>query len=159
MIAASLIFLLAQAPAEAPPLAPHNRTTISAAMADVVMDAAVKDAVARQAAVAIVIVDENGEVVQSLRMDGVRSQFVEIARRKAWTSAFTQQPSRVTREDVMAGQNLILSVDGIVPFRGGMPIMHEGKVVGAVGASGAASETDEAIAVAAVGALAERLSD
>src|SRR5687767_11125863 len=83
VIAASLILLVAQAPAEALPLAPHNRITISAAMADVVMDAAVKDAVARQAAVAIVIVDENGEVVQSLRMDGVRSQFVEIARRKA----------------------------------------------------------------------------
>lgn len=158
MIASTLLLFLTQAPAAAAPVEPQVRNTISAAMADVVIDAAVRDAVARKAAVAIVIVDENGDVVQSLRMDGVRPQFLEIARRKAWTSAFTQQPSRITREEVMAGQDLILSVEDIVPFRGGMPIKHDGRIIGAVGASGAASETDEAIVQAALQALENRLN-
>lgn len=155
----TLMVLAAQvsAPTAAEPLAPQGRTTISAAIADVIIDAAVRDAVARQVAVAIVIVDENGDMVQSLRMDGVRPQFFEIARRKAWTSAFTQQPSRTTREDVIAGQNLILSVPEIVPFRGGMPVKHEGRVIGGVGVSGAASETDDAIAQAALDALKARM--
>jgi glc operon protein GlcG len=80
-------------------------------MADVIMEAAVKDAMARGVSVAIVIVDQTGDIVAARRMDGALPAVFEIARRKAWTSAFSRRPTKEISDDAAAGRG------GILPSR------------------------------------------
>lgn len=133
---------------------PQTRTTISIGMADTLVNAAVKEAETRKLGLAIIVVDEQGSIVLARRMDGALPHSFEIARRKAMTSALTRQPTKVIQEMVAKGDNLILAVDNMLPIEGGLPVFHEGKIVGAIGVSGSPSHIDAAVAQAGLDALA-----
>lgn len=133
---------------------PQTRTTISIGMADTLVNAAAKEAEARKLGLAIVVVDEQGGIVLARRMDGALPHSFEIARRKAMTSAVTRQPTKVVQEMVAKGDNLILAIDNMLPIEGGLPVFHDGKIVGAIGVSGSPSHIDAAVAQAGMDALA-----
>ncbi len=147
----ALTFFAASHPAAA--VEPQTRTTISTGMADVLMEAATKDAENRKLGLAIVIVDEQGNTVLARRMDGALPHSFEIARKKAMTSALTRHPSKIIQDAVAKGDNLILAIENMLPIEGALPVFHKGQIVGAIGVSGSPSHIDAAVAQAGIDAL------
>lgn len=105
--------------------------------------------------VAISIVDSGGHLVAFERMDTTQFASVEVAHAKARTAVGYRRPSKAFQEVVgSGGQGLrILQLPGAIPNEGGVPLVFEGKIVGAIGVSGVTSAQDGQIAAAGVAAL------
>lgn len=107
---------------------------------------------------AIAVVDEGGNVIAVERLDGTFAAGARISEGKARTAALFKRPTKVFEEAIRKGRVSMTALDDFTPLQGGVPIVVEGQVVGAVGVSGAASaEQDEALALAGAGALAGAL--
>jgi uncharacterized protein GlcG (DUF336 family) len=78
---------------------------------------------------------------------------VNIAIGKAKTAVNFKRPTKALEDMIAGGRQVFLAVDGITPLQGGLPVMVDGKLIGAVGVSGVMSSQDEQIAQAAVDAL------
>jgi len=102
--------------------------------------------------VVIVILDDGGHLLWLARMDGATPANAEIALGKARTAAVTRRSTKVW-EDRISGGRLSMLAMPVLPVQGGVPIMHEGQCVGAVGVSGVQSHEDEQIANAGIAAL------
>jgi glc operon protein GlcG len=102
--------------------------------------------------VSIAVVDDAGLVVALERMDGAFPQSSEIAHKKAWTAAMVRLPTKVM-EDMVKDRPALVGFPGQVRVQGGLPILHRGECVGAVGVSGVASHQDEQVARAGIAAL------
>jgi glc operon protein GlcG len=105
--------------------------------------------------VAIAIVDNAGFLVVFERRDNTQLGSVQIALEKAKTSALFRRPTKAF-EDRLAegGANLkLLRLPGGLPMEGGLPILVDGKVIGAIGVSGVTSTQDGIIAQAGLDAL------
>jgi uncharacterized protein GlcG (DUF336 family) len=103
--------------------------------------------------VAIAIVDVSGGLILFHKLDETQSGSIAVAQGKARAAALFKRPSKALEEAIAAGKQAFLSVDGIVPMQGGLPVIVDGKVIGAVGVSGVTSAQDEQVAQAALGAL------
>lgn len=121
-----------------------NHDRASAAVASVV-DAA-------RGPVSVVVTDDHGEVVASVRMDGAALDTYENAYRKAYTAA--RSDATTTRElaaKVAAAPTELASFDPRFSFfLGGVAALQDGRRVGAVGVSGLPGDEDEALAIAAI---------
>ncbi len=106
--------------------------------------------------VTIVIVDENGALLFVERGDGVSINTLEWAQKKARHAALYGSPSREAAEQVKSGNAAALAYPNFFPGQGGLPIKVDGQTIGAIAASGAKSEIDEAIAQAGIEALLKR---
>jgi glc operon protein GlcG len=104
--------------------------------------------------VVIAIVDTGGNVVLLQRLDNAQFGSVEVARQKAWSAA-AFRPTKVFQEAVAGGgANLrILRLEGASPLEGGIPLVADGQIIGAIGVSGVTSEQDAQIAQAGVDSL------
>jgi glc operon protein GlcG len=106
---------------------------------------------------AIAVVDIAGAVIYLERLDDTFPNASEVAIGKARTAALFRKPTRAFEETVNQGRYAMLSVPAVAPFtalQGGVPIELDGKVVGAIGVSGAASAAqDEEIATAGAARL------
>ena len=103
--------------------------------------------------VCIAIVDANGGLIMFQKLDDTQNGSIAVSQGKARTAALFKRPSRLLEEMIAGGKTAFLSVEGIVPLQGGVPVTADGKVIGAVGVSGVTSAQDEQVAMAAVGAL------
>jgi uncharacterized protein GlcG (DUF336 family) len=102
--------------------------------------------------VVVAILDDGGHLLWLARMDGATPLNAEIAIGKGRTAAVSRRPTK-TWEDRIAGGRLSMLGMPVLPVQGGVPIMHEGSCVGAVGVSGVQSHEDEQIANAGIAAL------
>jgi len=102
--------------------------------------------------VAIAIVDAAGELILFHRLDQTQPASLDIAIGKARTAARFRRPTKVLEEAVAGGRTVLLALDG-VPLEGGLPIVVDGRVIGAVGVSGVTSQQDAQVAQAAIDAL------
>ncbi|MCL4212986.1 MAG: heme-binding protein [Gemmatimonadales bacterium] len=103
--------------------------------------------------VSIAITDANGDLLGFLRLDGASLGSVDISLGKARTAARYARPTKVYADRVLADTLTILSVPGVVALQGGLPIVVDGRVIGAVGVSGVTSAQDEQVAAAAIAAV------
>jgi glc operon protein GlcG len=105
--------------------------------------------------VVISIVDPGGHLVLMQRMDDTQFGSVEIARQKAWTAAAFRRSTKVFQDIVASGGEglRLLKLEGASPIEGGLPLVHEGKIIGAIGVSGVTSAQDGIIAQAGVESL------
>ena len=103
--------------------------------------------------VAIAIVDASGGLILFHRLDDVQPASHDIAIGKARTAARFRRPTRALEDAVAGGRTVLLAVEGMVPLEGGVPIVVDGRVIGAVGVSGVTSLQDAQVARAAIGAL------
>jgi uncharacterized protein GlcG (DUF336 family) len=114
---------------------------------------------ARQIGVPMVVsvVDEGGNFIASHRMDDALLVSVDIAQNKAWTSVALKMPTENLAEAGAPGAELYgintTNNGRVVLFGGGIPLLVEGKVVGAVGVSGGSVKQDIQVAEAAVKAF------
>ncbi len=106
--------------------------------------------------VTICIVDENGALLFLEKGDGVSINTEEWAQKKARHAALYGTPSKDGADAFKSGSPFPLSFPNFFPAQGGLPIKVDGQTVGAIAASGAKSEVDEAIAQAGLDALLKK---
>jgi glc operon protein GlcG len=99
------------------------------------------------------VVDAHGELLFFLKMDDVQQGSVDIAQAKARTAARMRRPTKALDDAVAGGRLALLAVDGILPLEGGVPVIFNGVVIGAVGVSGVTSAQDAQVAAAGVRAV------
>jgi glc operon protein GlcG len=115
--------------------------------------AAEAEARKRKAEVTICIVDESGNLLFLQKADGAPLNTIEWAQKKARHSAFYKNPSKDGADALRKGNLDVLAFPDFFPNQCGLPIQVDGQTIGAIAASGAKSEIDEAIAQAAIDAL------
>ena len=98
--------------------------------------AAEAEAKKRGATVVIVVVDDGGNLILLERLDDTQVASVEVGIGKARTAAIFRRPSKVFEDQVKNGRVAALALPGATPLQGGIPITVDGKVIGAIGASG-----------------------
>jgi uncharacterized protein GlcG (DUF336 family) len=126
------------------------------ALADVraIAMAAEAEALARQWAVTIAIVDDGGHLLWLQRLDGAAPISADIAPAKARTAALGRRESKVYEDVINQGRYSFLSAPGLEGMlEGGVPVLVDGQCVGAVGVSGVKSSEDAQIARAGIAAL------
>jgi glc operon protein GlcG len=107
--------------------------------------------------VVISVVDSGGQLVAMSRLDNTQFGSIDVARDKAYSAVAFRRPTKAFQDAVgQGGENLrILKLAGASPLEGGIPIIIDGKVVGAVGVSGVTSQQDAQIARAGIEALSK----
>lgn len=103
--------------------------------------------------VSIAVTDANGDLIGFLKLDGASVGTVQISQGKARTAARFGRPTKVYADRVLTDTLTFLSVDGLIALQGGLPITVGGRVIGAVGVSGATSAQDEQVAAAAIATI------
>jgi len=131
---------------------------ITLVQARAVLAAAQAEAIANKWAVVIAIVDTGGHLVALERMDVTQYGSVDVALGKATTSAAFRRSSKAFQDLVAAGGEGLrtLSLPGATPIEGGLPLIHEGRIIGAIGISGVTSVQDGQIARAGAAVLAPK---
>jgi glc operon protein GlcG len=99
---------------------------------------------------AFAVVEPSGELVAFARMDDVPYASIRLAQQKARTSARLRMTTALMEERVQGGRSALLSSDEVIAVGGGVPILAGGRVVGALGVSGASAAEDASIAAATV---------
>jgi glc operon protein GlcG len=104
---------------------------------------------------AIAVVDPSGLLVYFEKMDGVQNGSSEVAIDKARSAALFKRPTKVFMDAVAGGGEgmRFLSLRGAVPVEGGVPLIKDGKIIGAIGLSGGAGEQDSQCAKAGAAAF------
>ena len=120
-----------------------------------VMAAAEAEAVKNNWAVVIAVIDSGGHVVILHRLDNVQLSSIDISQGKAKTALMFKRPTKVLDDAISSGGTGLrfLALKDIVPLEGGVPIVLDGKIIGAIGVSGVLSAQDAQIARAGVDAL------
>ena len=135
-----------------------EKKVLSLAAARKVIASAEAEAKARNLGVVIVVVDDTGNIIQLTRMDSAQVASVNVGIGKARTAAIYRRPSRVFEEQIKNGRVAALALADATPLQGGVPILIDGKVVGAVGVSGDSPQADEEIAMTGAKAIEGRLT-
>lgn len=123
--------------------------------AEKIMAAAIQEASKNNWTMAIAIVDIGGKLVLFKKMDNTQIGSIDVAISKATTANNFKRATKVF-EDAVAGGGLglrVLSLPGVTPLEGGELIMLNGKILGAIGVSGAQSSQDGQVARAGLNAL------
>lgn len=127
---------------------------ISLARAEAVIHAAVAEAKKRNWKMNVAVADSGGNLVAFERMDGAMLASIQIAIHKARVAATFRRPTKVIEEGVnMMHLNYLLAFDDIIASRGGVPLIEQGKIIGAIGSSGGADSQDEVVSKAGVAVL------
>jgi uncharacterized protein GlcG (DUF336 family) len=146
----------AQQPAAAPPPPPPPYgPAITLEQAKKVMAGAEAEAKKNKWNVVISILDSGGNLVMVQRMDGAQFGSLEVAREKAYSAVAFRRPTKVFQDLIeQGGANLrLLRLSGASVLEGGIPIVVDGKLIGAVGVSGVTSQQDAQIGRAGIDSL------
>jgi glc operon protein GlcG len=104
----------------------------------------------------IAILDSGGQLVLLARMDNAQWGSVEIAKEKARSAVALRRPTKALQDAVaQGGANLRLLAIGYSVLEGGIPIVHDGKIIGSVGVSGGTSPQDAQVGQAGIDALSK----
>ncbi len=130
-----------------------DKKALTLAEARKAVAAATAEAKANNWNVVIAVVDDAGYPLSIDRLDNTQRPSVDIAVGKAKTAALFRRPSAALEEAINKGRTALLSAEGYVFMQGGVPIIVNGEVIGAVGVSGVRADQDEQVATAGVKAV------
>lgn len=130
---------------------------ITLAMAKTIMVAAEREANANNWPMAIAIVDSTGHLVLFQRTDHTQLASMEVSVGKATTAVRFKRPTKAFEDAIGAGGAgaRVITLPGVVALEGGVPIVHGGQVIGAIGVSGMLSAQDAQVAFAGLAAIAD----
>jgi len=122
---------------------------ISAEKAEAAIKAAAAEAKKRGWPLNIAVVDSGANLVAFLRMDGAQIGSIAISDHKARAAAKYRRPTKVFEEAIQKKDlKYLLTLDDIIASRGGIPLIEDGKIIGAIGCSGATGAQDEVVCMA-----------
>lgn len=152
--AAALLVLPCVTNAQAPAAPPAYGLGISMDAAKKALAAAEAEAKKNNWPVAIAIVDSSSKLAAFSKMDNTQHGSVDIAIGKATTANNLRRPTKALQDIVAQGGGglRLLAVPGVLPLEGGVPIVVDGKIIGAIGVSGVTSEQDAQVAMAGAAA-------
>jgi uncharacterized protein GlcG (DUF336 family) len=163
MLTAGMAYAQQAAPPAAPPdlnaipdKMPFNLpfgTPIGMERAQGLIQAAVAEANKRGWMMNVAVVDPAGNLVTFARMDGAQLASIAIAEHKARTAATYRRPTRVFEDAMQHGVIYVATLDDVIASRGGIPLVEDGKIIGAVGCSGGTGSQDEAICTVAANTI------
>ena len=117
-----------------------------------VAEAAMKFAKDNGAAPSIAIVDDGGNLLYFVRPENSFAAGANVSIGKARTSAIFKKPTAFFEDTINKGRFTMTALPDFTPLQGGVPILHEGQIIGAIGVSGAKSAAqDEEVAKAGAG--------
>jgi glc operon protein GlcG len=122
---------------------------ISLDRAQAAIFAAVAEAKKRNWKMNVAVADSGGNLVAFQRMDGAMLASIQIAEHKARAAATFRRPTKVFEDGVqLMHLNYLLAFDGIIASRGGIPLIEQGAIIGAIGCSGGTDSQDEIVSSA-----------
>jgi len=139
----------------APPPAPPYGMPIDLGRAIAITEAAMREAKSIGVAKAIAIAEPSGELVYFVRMDGAPYSATELAQAKALAAARYRRPTAAFGEEIAKGHLFFLTFPDMVAAPGGVPLVRDGFIIGAIGVSGGNGAQDVQVAGAAVQALTD----
>lgn len=141
-------------PVAGPKLPPYG-LSITNEQAKKVAAAALAPARANQWTMVVAIVDTGGHLVYLEKLDQTQVGSVEVAIAKAKSSAIFKRPTKMFQERLARGGDglLVLRLKDAIPVEGGLPLIADGKLIGALGVSGGSSAEDEVCAEAGAATL------
>ena len=131
---------------------PDYGTAVNAAAAKKIAAGVIAECQKNSWNVAVAVVDNHGFLVYFERMDNTQTASMDIAVGKARAAATYRRPTRVFMDAINKGGPATATLPGVFASPGGVPIMVDGKVIGAVGVSGVTGDQDEQCAKAGLGA-------
>lgn len=148
LVVAVLAWLALCAPAQAQ--IPQYGANVTLEQAKKVMAAADAEARKNNWPMAIAIVDTAGNLVLYQKHDNTQTGSVQVAQDKAVSAALFRRPTKVFQDAIAKGGDglRILGLRGANPVEGGVPLYADGKIIGGIGVSGAASDQDGVVAKA-----------
>jgi glc operon protein GlcG len=127
---------------------------ISLQRAQTVVQVAVAEAAKRGWQLNVAVVDSGANLVAFARMDGAQLASIAISEHKARTAVKYRRPTKAFEDAVQkSGYNYALTLDDIVASRGGIPLVEDGKLIGAIGCSGGTGSQDEVACAAAAATI------
>src|SRR4051812_29125901 len=101
----------------------------------------------------ISIVDSSGSLTYLEKIDGTQLASIDVAIGKARTANNFKRPTKALEDAVAGGRNVLLSLPNAVLIEGGIPIVVDNKIIGAIGVSGGTSQQDAQVASAGLAVL------
>jgi glc operon protein GlcG len=128
-------------------------TPISLEQAQAAVAAAVNESKKRGWKMNVALVDSGGNLVAFARMDGAQIASVAISEHKARAAATFRRETKAFEAGIQGGNNYLITLDGVIGSRGGIPLVHEGKLIGAIGCSGGTGSQDEVVCKVGAGTV------
>ena len=130
-----------------------TKKAMTLAAAKQIAAAAEAEAAKNKWTMVIAVLDDGGNLVYLERMDGTQIGSVDVAIQKAQSAVKFKRATKVFEEALKGGRQAILKLPGAIPVEGGVPIVVDGQIIGAIGVSGAQSTEDGQCAAAGIAAL------
>src|SRR5277367_1514941 len=119
---------------------------ISLDRAQTIIQAAVAEAKKRNWKMNVAVADSGGSLVAFQRMDGAMLASIQIAEHKARAAVTFRRPTKVFEDGIqLMHLNYLLAFDGVIASRGGIPLIDQGAIIGAIGCSGWTDSQDEVV--------------
>src|SRR3954453_7410162 len=134
--------MAATPPPAAAPAPTYGQPGVTLEQATKAVDAAVAEAKKNGLLMAVAVVSNSGFLVHFSKMDQTQFASVQIAMDKAKAAATFRRPTKVFEDRANGGSPSVLSLHGVVASEGGIPLMRDGKIIGAIGCSGGTSQQD-----------------
>jgi uncharacterized protein GlcG (DUF336 family) len=117
---------------------------ITLGRAETAIAGAVAEARKRDWKMNIAVVDAGGNLVAFQRMDGAQLASIQISQHKARAAAIFRRETKAY-ENAVQSSSSVLTLDGVIASRGGIPLVEGGKIIGAIGCSGGVGSQDEVV--------------
>lgn len=127
---------------------------ISLERAQAAINSVVAEAKKRDWKMNVAVVDSGGNLVAFARMDGAMLASIQIAEHKARAAAMFRRETKFFENGIqVSGLNYLMTLDGVVASRGGIPLIELGKIIGAIGVSGGTDSQDDLVCQAGVATI------
>jgi glc operon protein GlcG len=130
-----------------------SRPTVGLELAKKIADRAEAEAAKNKWTMVIAVVDNGGNLIYLERMDGTQLGSIEVAQAKAKTALEFKRPTKAFEDQVAGGRNALISIHNVISIEGGLPLVANGEIIGAIGVSGMKSDQDGVVAKAGTEAL------
>lgn len=127
---------------------------IPLARAEALINAAVAEARKHDWKLNVAVVDSGGNLIAFQRMDGAQLGSIQVSQHKARAAVMYRRETKAFEEAIQVKHaDYVMTLDGVIGSRGGIPILEGGRIVGAIGCSGGTGSQDEVACKAGVAAL------
>ena len=133
-----------------------NKKALTLQIAKQIAAAAEAEATKNGWTVVIAILDDGANLIYLQRMDETQIGSIEVAQAKGRSAVMFKRPTKAFEEGLAGGRQALLKLPGAIPIEGGIPLMVDGKLVGAIGVSGVQSNQDGQIAQAGANAFSKK---